>query len=230
MITCSVCGQQNDNLAVLCASCRSFLQSKVDNLDLFKTVWQLIENPRGAFKRIVLARHKNYAVVLSSLLGISAAFGVCWLMNLGNQFENLLVLVGVAVLLGIPLGIVVVLLLSVVIRSGVRLLGGRASLRDCGAVVAYAGVPLVVSLVAVLPLEIAIFGIDFFGTNPPPLIINPLAYLGLLGFDALAAMWSVLLLYKGVSVVSGFRVAKSLAVILMCALVPVALSLGMKAL
>jgi hypothetical protein len=230
MITCSVCGQQNDGLAVLCVSCHSFIQSKVDNLDLFQTVWQLVENPRAAFKKIVLARHKNYVMVLSSLLGVSMTFALCWLMNLGNQFENLLTLTGTAGLLGIPLGIVFVLLLSVVVTSAVRLLGGRASLRDCGAVVAYAGTPIVLSLVAVLPLEIAIFGIDFFGTNPPPVVISPSAYIGLLGFDALATLWTVLLLYKGVSVMSGFGKAKSLAVTLMAVLVPVVLFIGTKVL
>ena len=60
MITCSICGVQNDELAVLCSSCKSYLQSKVDSLNLFATIWQLIENPRAAFKKIVLARHKNY--------------------------------------------------------------------------------------------------------------------------------------------------------------------------
>lgn len=230
MITCSVCGKQNDPLAVLCVSCRSFLQSKVDNLNLFETVWQLIENPGAAFKRIILARHKNYVVLLSSLMGVSMTFSVCWLMNLGSQFENLLILVGIAVLVGIPLGLVFVTLLSVVVTAGVRLLRGRAALRNCRAVLAYASMPMVLSLVAVLPLEIAIFGIDFFGVNPPPLVINPLAYIGLLGFDALATLWSVLLLHKGVSVMSGFRKGKSLAVTLMAVMVPAALSLGMKVL
>jgi hypothetical protein len=228
MITCSVCGKQNDDLAVLCTSCRGYLQSKVDNLNLFETVWQLIESPRAAFKKIVLARHKNYVFVLSSMLGVSGAFAVFWLMNLGNRFENLLILAGVGGLLGIPAGITIVFVSGVVVSTAVRVFGGKASLKDSRAIVAYAGIPVVLSLVAVFPLEIAIFGIDLFGTNPPPLVINPLAYIGLLGFDALATLWSILLLYKGVTVLSGFNMVKSLLVTLLT-LVPTSLPIGIKA-
>jgi hypothetical protein len=230
MITCSVCGQRNDDLAVLCVSCRSYLQSKVDNLNLFETVWQLIENPGAAFKKIVLARHKNYVFVLSSLLGVSSTFALFWLINLGNRFENLLILTGAGGLLGIPLGIAFVLVVGFVVSNAISLLGGRASQKDSRAVVAYAGMPIVLSLVAIFPLEVAIFGIDFFGTNPPPLVINPFAYMGLLGFDALATLWSVLLLYKGVTVLSGFRKIKALAATVIAALFPTALLLGMKVL
>src|SRR6059036_2490374 len=105
MITCSVCGQQNNELAVLCTSCQSYLQSKVENLNLFETIWQLIESPRSAFKRIVLAKHKNYVFVLSSLLGISMAFAMFWLKNLGPQFTNLPTLIGSGGFLGVPLGL-----------------------------------------------------------------------------------------------------------------------------
>jgi len=230
MITCSVCGQQNDDLEVLCVSCRSYLQSKVDNLNLFETVWQLVENPRAAFKKIVLARHKNYVFVLSPLLGISSAFAFFWLMNLGNRFANLLVLTGAGALLGIPLGVAFVLLVGAVVSNAIRLLGGKGSQKNSRAVVAYAGMPVVLSLVAIFPLEVAIFGIDFFGTNPPPLVIDPFAYVGLLAFDALAALWSVLLLYKGVNVLSGFGNVKTFAVTLVVPLLLAVFLFGIKVL
>lgn len=220
MITCSVCGQRNDDLALLCSSCRGYLQSKVDNLDLFQTIWQLIENPRIAFKRIILARHKNYVYVLSSLIGVSMALGIFWLKKLAPLFTNLMTLVGWGSLIGVPLGLLFVLILSIVIVIATRLLGGRTSIRNTAAVIAYSSLPIVLSLAFVFPLEIAIFGVDFFGVNPPPMLLNPIVYTALLGFDTLAILWTLLLLFGGISVLTGFPKSKSLALTVIASVVP----------
>ncbi|HCV43406.1 MAG TPA: hypothetical protein DGH68_07965 [Bacteroidetes bacterium] len=219
MIACSVCGQQNDDLVVICVSCGSYLQSKVDNLNLFETIWLLMENPRAAFKKIVLARHKNYVVLLSALFGISLAFALFWVKHLGSRFENLMALVGAGVLFGIPAGLAIVWISGFLVARCVRMLGGKAVARNAAAVTAYASMPLALSLVVVFPLEIALFGLDFFGTNPPPLVLNPGVYLGLLAFDAMAVLWSVSLSYKGLAVLSGFRGMKSITLILLLAVV-----------
>lgn len=227
MITCSVCGRQNDDLAVLCASCRGYLQSKVDNLNLFETIWLLIERPGTAFKKIVLAQHKNYIYVLSSMLGMSLAFSIFWLMNLGPKFTNLLTLIGSGGLLGIPLGMIFVLFLSSVMVSVAGLLGGKVSIRNTMAVVSYSGVPIIFSLVFIFPLEVAIFGIDFFGRNPSPLVINPEVYIALLVFDGLAALWTILLFFRGLRVLTGFPKSKSMVLAIVAGLIPGILSLGM---
>ena len=103
---------QNGELAVLCSSCKSYLQSKVDNLNLFETIWQLIETPGVAFKKILLARHKNYVILLSSLAGISMAFALFWMLHFGNRFENVVVLASAGALAGVPLGFVLMFVAS----------------------------------------------------------------------------------------------------------------------
>jgi len=212
MIACTVCGTPNDEFAVVCVSCKSFLQTKVDNLNLFETLWALMESPRAAFRRIALARNKNYVIVLSSLLGIAGVYAVIWLRALGPRFPNLAFLVGAGILAGPPLGIVLVLLLSVLVHRLGRLLGGRGTYRNVRAVVAYAAVPVVYSLVIVFPVEIALFGTYFFSNNPPPLVINPAAYVVLLGMDGAALLWSLALLVEATVVVNGFGRGKALIV------------------
>ena len=228
MIACSVCGHQNDDLAVLCASCHSYVQSKVDNLDLFKTMWQLIEMPSVAFRKIVMSSHKNYVLLLSSLLGISIAFGAIWLKKLGSRFGDLFSVVGSGTITGIPLGIFFVALLGIMLVILIKLLNGKARFKNAFAVVAYSGVPIILSLVFVLPLEIAIFGVDFFGNNPPPMVLNPQVYVALLAFDILAILWAWFLLYSGIRVLSGFPKGKSLLSTLVISFVPGILSFGFK--
>jgi hypothetical protein len=227
MITCAVCGTPNNDLALKCSSCRSFLQSKIDALDLFQTLWQLIESPGAAFKRIVLATHKNYVILLGSLLGVAVVYAGLWYRSLGFQFSNVLTLAATGLVVGPPVGILLALLTSVLLTQSARIFRWHASFRNMFAVVAYASVPILYSLVFIFPLEIAIFGLDFFGQNPSPMVIKPVVYVMLLSFDAMGVVWSSFLLVVGVSVAAGTTRLNSLLLMgIVCAVVSgIALSL-----
>ena len=209
MIACTVCGTQNDEFAVICVSCKSFLQMKVDNLNLFETLWSLMETPRAAFRRIALARHKNYVIFLSALLGMAIVYSVLWFKNLGARFPNFAMLVGAGIVIGPFAGVLFTFLFSLLVHRVGRLLGGSGSYRNVRAATVYASVPIVYSLVLVFPIEIAVFGPYFFSDNPPPLVINPVAYIVLLGFDGAAVFWSLMLLIEGTVVVNGLSRGKA---------------------
>ena len=203
MLKCEVCGTENDDLALKCSGCRGFLQAKVEVLDLFPTLWGLIERPRATFQRIVRARRKNFIFGLAALLGISVVFLVMWARQSGTGYRSLAELVGAAIALGIPAGILLVFLLGV---GGERLslmLGGRGGAKNFAAVASYAAFPLLCSLVLVLPAELAIFGMYLFDRNPDPMALKPEVYVALLGFDVLSALWAVTLLHIGLSEASG---------------------------
>jgi len=182
---------------------------KVDTLDLFGTIWTLMEAPRRAMKRIVLARYKNYVYFLSSLFGISLVYTVMWYRNLGKVFDDLFILLIGGLIVGPVVGILFVLLCSIVLSAFARLLGGKATRRNTFAVVAYSTVPIVFSLGFILPVEIAVFGLSFFDNNPSPLVLKPVEYVILIGLDIMATVWSWLLLVEGIVVANGFTRVKS---------------------
>jgi hypothetical protein len=210
MIICSVCGSKNEDFAVTCSSCKGYVQSKIDTLDLFRTAWGLIESPRIAFKRIILSRHKNYALLLSSTFGVSLVYSVFWYLSWGVKFSNILTLVGTGFAVGPVVGILFSLILSLALLSSARMFGGRTTLKNMFAVLSYAYVPVIFSLAVVFPIEIAVFGLDFFGSNPSPMIINPIVYIALLAFDALATLCSYALLVEGISVLKGCALWKAI--------------------
>ena len=214
MILCPVCGTENDEMNLVCANCKGYLQAKVDALDLFSTMWGVIESPRHTFKKIVIARHKNYVLFLASIFGVSLAYGIIWARDLGGWFANVLTLIGTGAVAGVPLGILVSTGIAATLKTFAKALGGSVSMRNMFAVTAYAFIPIVLSLVFVLPVEVAIFGREFFDNNPPPMIIKPVIYMVLLGFDGAAVLWSMVLLIKGTIVANGFGKMKSLAVTL----------------
>ncbi len=213
MINCPVCGEQNDDLAVVCRSCKSYIQAKVDTLDLFSTVWGLIESPSATFKRIILSRNKNYVIALSCLFGIALVYAALWYRSLGRLFANVLIVLGAGLIAGPLVGIVFTLTSAFLVRGLARLFGGRSTIKNMFSVFSYAMVPVLFSLVFVLPVEVAVFGSFFFDSNPSPLVISPIIYLALLGLDAIAAVWSWVLLVLGTRVVHGFTMPRAFVVI-----------------
>jgi hypothetical protein len=226
MLKCPVCGTENNDLDTVCRSCKGFIQAKVDTLDLFSTCWGLVENPDQTFRRIALSRSKNYVVVLSALTGVALVYTYIWYWQLAVQMPSLPVLLGIGALIGLVLGNALTTILALVSGAVLRLGGAALSLRNCKAIIAYAGMPVIVSLFVVFPVEIAVFGRYLFDKNPSPMVINAPIYVALLGLDALAVLWSLALLVVGLrsairgswfwSILVALIVGGSLALLIIC--------------
>ncbi len=200
---CPVCGAENDDLAVVCTSCKGYTQAKVDTLDLFQTIWGLIESPSATFRRIALAGSKNYVVMLTAAFGIALAYGLLWHGNVGVRIPQLATILGIGLLAGPVLGAILFFVLSRILTIVTPIGGRKVNGRNARALLAYSAVPIVLSLVLVFPIEIAVFGVYLFDTNPPPMVLNPMAYIVLVGLDALAVLWSAFLVWTGIRVMAG---------------------------
>jgi hypothetical protein len=198
MQKCPVCGAENESLAITCHSCKAFLQAKVDNLDLFATIWGLIESPRATMRRIVLSTHKNYVLALAALGGIATLLIFARWRSLGRGIE-LGSIFGLSSLFGIVAGILMLYLLAAFLLQISRILGGRGTLRNTRAVLAYSGVPLGIWLVIFLPIEFGIFGRYLFEGNPSPAVLQPVPYYVLLVLESGLSLWGLFLLATGLA-------------------------------
>ncbi|MBP1655504.1 MAG: hypothetical protein H6Q31_105 [Bacteroidetes bacterium] len=217
MKRCPTCGTENDEFAVVCVSCKGFIQSKVDTLDLFHTIWGLFESPAETFRRIGLARVKNYVILLTIGFGIALAYMLFWNANFGVAAPNLTTIIGLGLLVGPVLGLLVVGTLALLVTLVAPKLGGSLKFRNGFAVLAYAAVPVVMTLVVVFPIELGVFGIYLFDNNPPPIVLNPVAFIVLTGIDGVAACWSLVLSGIGIRVVAGLSPLWSVAFVVVCA-------------
>ncbi len=192
-------------------------------------MWGLLEFPKRAYKRIVLSRRKNYVFFLSALVGIWVLFTIFWGLNLGTRFDNMFSLLATGTLAGPVVGVLGVLIDALLLSALVRILGGKATLRNLFAVVSYGSVPLIFTLIFVYPIKIAIFGQYFFDQNPSPMLINPGLYVALLAFDVAAVIWSISLVVKGTSVAAGLTQKNSviLGTILLFAVIAAGIGLNL---
>jgi hypothetical protein len=200
MITCGVCGAQNDDYAVICVSCKAYLQAKVEGLDLFATIWGLIESPTATFRRIVLSKRKNFVALLAAVAGIAVVFGVIWFFRMGTRFTGLMSLMGFGMIGGPIAGIVTMLAASTFVQVAARIAGGKGKFRDTLATTTYASFPVGFSVFFIFPLLIANFGMYLFDQNPSPMVIKPVVYSLLLLFNIAALLWALGLTMIGLAV------------------------------
>lgn len=212
MIACPICQTQNHHLAVACISCGSFLQTKVETLDLFSTVWHLIESPQKAFHGIAMASHKNYIFVLSALSGIAFIFTLFWIVEIGNTGVPLPNILAAGLILGPLLGIINVLLLALLQKLISVFFGVRAKYKNVFAIIAYACVPIIFSALFVLPIEVLTYGKFLFSTNPSPWTLKPVSYILLVGLDGVCLFWSLMLYSLGVKVLYNVSLLKAIII------------------
>lgn len=205
MIICPLCGTRNSDLTTVCHSCRGFLQGKVDALDLFSTVWMLIETPTRALRRIAISRHKNYTVVLSGLFGIAWSFALYWLLSASDAIGNLFILLSMAILAGPPIGVVLVMLMAFGMVSAAKIVKAEGGVKNSFAVIAYSMVPVVLSMLFVLPVALGVFGSFLFGTNPPPSLLNGPIYYVILGLFGASILWALQLMIRAGAIATASR-------------------------
>jgi hypothetical protein len=199
MIICPVCKTENQHLSINCSECGGYIQQKIETLDLFSITWMLIEYPKKAFHRIAIATHKNYIVFLSAIAGIGLLFSSFWFYKIGDHVSSLLQLLGIGISSGLIFGNIFIFLLSIIIWLILKIEKRPVKFRQVFAVSAYSSIPIIISVIILLPLEVLTFGTYFFATNPSPYLLKPFSYIVLLGLDFLFGLWSLILLWIGIN-------------------------------
>ena len=199
MIVCPVCSHQNDEFAVKCSECGSYVQDRVPTLDFFAMLWLIIESPKKAFKKIILAEQKNYVLFLGLFLGVAAAFALIWARESGNHFDNLFPVLLFGTFLGIVLSVPLLYSLAYTFHLLAKVLKGKGKFKETYAVTGWSLVPIVFSVVFLLPLEMATLGLYAVSSNPTAYEVKPLVTSVLFGFDGLLIVWSMVLGIVGIS-------------------------------
>lgn len=213
MIDCPVCRTRNHHLNVVCSSCGGFVQGRVENLDLFSTIWKLIERPRYAFHQIAIARYKNYSTIVPALAGAGFIFAFFWYVHAGDHTSTALTLLIGGLAAGPPAGVVLTVLMSVILWASLRVARITVRFRNLFAVLAYSTVPVLLGVVFILPLEVFSFGRYFFSLNPPPWLLKPVSYYAFVGLGYAVGAWTFALAVIGMRVLLDSRWIVSAAIV-----------------
>lgn len=215
MIVCPVCKHSNDEFSIKCISCGSYIQDRVPNLDLFAMIWLMIESPSKAYKKVIIAEHKNFVLFFSLFLGISAAFALLWIKKSGNSFDNLFPLLLFGTAIGIAICIPLFYFLAVVFYAVLSLVKREIEFKVIYGIIGWSLVPIMLSVIFILPLKLSTLGLLLFSTNPSAYEVKPLVTIVLLGLDSLMILWSMILAATGISIAYKLKFIISIVIVLL---------------
>lgn len=185
-----------------------------------KVAQTVVMDPKKAFRFIHKYQYENHLKALLVLGGVSSAIDRAVNNNSGDNM-SLGAVLGMALLIGGLLGWISYYIYSALISWSGGWLNGKARTSDILRVLAYANIPLILSLVLVF-IQIAVFGNEYFQSylNLDSYgIVEQIIFYGCSFIEIALAMWSIILLVIGVAEAQKFTFGKSLLNILLPVLV-----------
>jgi len=197
VIICKSCSAENPFYEVICSNCHSFLRDRICNIDLWKTMEQLIETPVVAFRRIIQSEHKNFISLIFIFavfkLFISSIF-ISLILFRNEQALNFFITRFLYFAVGLFFLLVILsLLLLLVLKGG----GIKSRFKDLFALLTYSLMPYSFAAIILFPIELIIFGNYLFTVNPSPFIIKSFFAWVLVSLEVLLILWSVFLTVTG---------------------------------
>ncbi len=146
-------------------------------LDLFSTIYALWKNPDSTLKRIILAEHRNYSLLLAVLESIGISFFFLYFIKAADVYSlDLSTLVLEGIKLSLTVFLVGIYLFSVLNYMVSKFKRTGAGFRGMVSGSIFALHPLAADAIFLIPLEVAVFGSYSFSNNPSPQIINPIPF------------------------------------------------------
>ena len=168
----------------------------------FISIWT---SPRDTIRRIVEHDPEHKVLLITCLAGIANLLGEYSSKSMGDRYEVTTLLI-LSVILGPIFGVIGLYVGAWLIRLTGKWVGGKASLEHLRTSIAWANVPMIMVLVLFIP-EFLIYGPDLFTTEMYSVISSDAMYYSFMGFMLLEftlAVWSLVILIKGVAQVQGF--------------------------
>lgn len=206
VITCKNCNDENPYFSFICGNCRAYLRERVVNIDLWKTIGELVESPAKAFSQIIHAEHKNFIFLLSFLIGIKYFINILILSEpfFGGSriFYNSLY----AFFFSIAGVLILPALFSYFFTRFTDMFKVKTRFKDNFAFFIYSQVPHVFALVFLFPVELVLFGGFLFTTNPSPFVLKPTPAYTLAIMELILFLWAIVLGYWAVYTATRSRI------------------------
>jgi len=199
---CKKCNHVNPPYKYICEECKSFLRERVINLDLWDTILKIIEEPSIAFKQIIFAEHKNFILLLTFLLGLKSLIFSRFLSVPHLGLNGVSTSIMLSLILSIIFSIIPVILLTATEVKLYKKKGIILRFKDIYSVNVYTFIPYIFGLIFIFPVELIVLGGDIFSNNPYSFEIKPVISYMLIGMELIVLIWSFILIYKNIYLIS----------------------------
>jgi hypothetical protein len=191
IIVCKSCQTENPFYQLICGNCKSFLRERIFNIDFWKVLSLLIENPVKGFQTIIYSEHKNFTALILLLASGKFAIDIIYFSVLKSGISSVRFLPAYFSIIIILC--LFIFLFSVIIYYLGRFAGIQTRLMDNFSIFIYSLTPHVFAFIILFPVEVIIFGSSLFSANPSPFILKPAIAYTLLVFELLIILWGIFL-------------------------------------
>ena len=205
VLICKNCETENAIYKLTCSNCKEYMRERIVNLDLWSTIWKLVESPTIGFSNIIHSEHKNFIIVLTFLFSIKYFINTLIFTNAFeiNTFTLDYLLQNFA--LSLLYTILLICLFSLLITLLNKLFGIKSRFKDNIAIYVYSTFPLILAGLFLFLIEFALFGHYFLSFDPSPFLLKKnVAYISA-GLEAIIVIWSLVL-----SIAATFAQSKSI--------------------
>lgn len=193
IVNCKNCNEENPYYYLNCKKCSAVLRERVVNIDLWKTLLDIIEKPVSTFKNIVFAQHKNFQipVFLFSLIKLFVSLIFISVITIQNKdvTKNIFEYYGI---LGVSV-LSIIVVLSFVLKYTAQGFGISTRIKDNISILVFSFIPYVYGAILLFPIEVIVFGKELFSFTPSPYELKPLLAYVLTGFEILLIVWAIIL-------------------------------------
>ena len=189
--------------------------------NLLSKIWT---KPTATFTYIFKNCPEKYVYLLLFLGGISNGLSRASERGLGDN-ASLLVILIISIVAGGIFGMLVYMFYAWLLSAAGHYLKGRAEASDFRTVIAWALVP---SIAAIIPMamEVALLGEGaFLSDYEAETSFQMFGYLGLLLVESVLAIWTLIILVKGIAFIQNFSIWKAILNLILPGLVFLALIL-----
>ena len=187
---------------------------------IISSIISICIKPRATIQKIVDKNPKDSVILLACLAGISSVLGRASLRGMGDTME-LFDIILLSLILGPFSGVISLYVGSYLIHWTGKWIGGTSSLQNIRAAMAWASIPMVLTLLLLIP-EIIVFGEEMYTTQTPIVDSSTLLLYAFVIFSVIyliLGIWSFILYLHCLGQVQGFSLLKMFGNILLAGLV-----------
>lgn len=194
VLVCTNCKAENSFYSMNCKSCNAFLRAKIVNIDLWNTLWKILESPVKTAESIIHSEHKNFTITILILAGIKVGISLLAFSNAFLLFDEGILHSFSFIIISAISFIIMLLALSYLITFLNHLLGLDNRYKDNLAIYTYSFLPVILTLMVLSPIQLAVFGVYWFSFNPSPILFKPMASYVMIFLEGLFYVWCLVLL------------------------------------
>ncbi len=191
---CGSCKTENSFYSINCKSCNAFLRAKIVNIDLWDTLWKLLESPVKTAETLIQSEHKNFTITILILAGIKIGISLLAVSNAFFLFDEEILSSLNFIIICTIFFVILLFAVSYAITSLNKIFGIDNRFKDNLSIYSYSFLPIVLTLMILSPIQLALFGIYWFSFNPSPILFKPMAAYVMIFLEGLFYLWSLILL------------------------------------